>query len=280
MTVKDHVDALKRDGYCIVEKAFSADFCDQVVETLDRVEVDYKIGPADSDFSGKNTIRIMNLLQYDEIFQQIPVADSFLPIIEQYLDPECLLSGIDSSKIRPGEKAQPIHADSWWLDDKRFEFPVMVNTLLALTDFTEENGATRLVPGSHLWSEEQVAYEQADAVNGQVPASQPKGYGTDWEPIVAEIPKGAMILFDMRLLHGSGENRTDKPRPCIISPYVLGWIRQLDAFGYAIPQEKLRSFSPRLRRLVGLECYRGKYGSVNKMSPSEWLWDRQAHQLP
>ena len=279
MSLAEQVDAMKRDGYYIVEKAFSDDFCDQVVEALNRIEVEYQIQPMDMDFSGRNTVRIMNLLQYDDLFQQIPVSDSFLPIIEQYLDPECLLSGIDSSNIRAGEKAQPIHADTWWIDDRRLDFPVMVNTILALTDFTEENGATRLVPGSHLWSAEDVAYEQSDASYGQVPASQPKGYGTDWMPIVAEIPKGSVIVYDIRLLHGSGANRTDKPRPCIISPYVLGWIRQLDAFAYGLSQEKLKSFSSRLRKLIGLECYRGNYAHVNNMSPSQWLWDRKVHQL-
>lgn len=123
---------------------------------------------------------------------------------------------------------------------------------LSLVDFTEENGATNLVPGSHTWSEEDVAYEQADSSYGQVPASQPKGYGVDWKPIVAEIPQGSVIVYDMRLLHGAGANRTDKPRPSIISPYVLGWIRQLENSICGTPLEKLQAFEPRLKRLVAL----------------------------
>lgn len=276
--LESQVQAMRRDGYCIVEAAFSPSFCDDVVDALHRIERDYSIQPLDMDFSGRKTVRIMNLLQYDDLFQQIPAHPSFLPIIERYLDPECLLSGFDSSEIGPGEKAQPIHADTWWLDDRRFDFPLMVNTIVALVDFTEENGATRLVPGSHLWSEAAVAYEQADTSYAQVPASQPKGYGSDWTPIVAEIPKGSVIVYDMRLLHGSGDNRSDKPRPSLISPYVLGWIRQLDNFAFGLPPEKLRSLSPRLQRLIGLECYRGHYGHVNNMSPREWLWDRKTHQ--
>ena len=278
MSVDQQVEALRRDGYCIVENAFSASFCDDVVDALERVECDYAITPMNMDFAGRNTVRIMNLLQYDDLFQQIPVADSVLPIIEGYLDPECLLSGCDSSTIGPGEKAQPIHADTWWIDDRRFDFPMMVNTILALTDFTEENGATRLVPGSHRWSEQDVAYEQADADYGQVPSSEPKGYGSAWTPILAEIPKGSVLVYDFQLLHGAGANRTGHKRPSIISPYILGWMRQLDAFAYALPEEKLKSFSPRLRRLVGLESYRGNFGNVNNMSPADWLWNRKVHQ--
>jgi ectoine hydroxylase-related dioxygenase (phytanoyl-CoA dioxygenase family) len=278
MTLDDQVEAMNRDGYCIAENAFGPEFCDEVVNALQRIEREYDIRPLNMDFSGRNTVRIFNLLQYDEIFQQIPVSDAFLPIIERYLDPECLLSGYDSSTLGPGEKEQPIHADTWWLDDKRFDFPVMVNTIVALTDFTVENGATRVVPGSHKWSAAEVAYEESDAEYGQVPASQPKGYGDDWTPVPVELRKGSVLVYDFKLLHGAGANRTDQPRPSIISPYVLGWIRQLDAFGYGMPEEKLKSFPPRLRRLVGLECYRGNYGHVNNMSPAEWLWDRKEHQ--
>lgn len=215
----------------------------------------------------------MNLLQYDDLFQEIPVHQGCLPIIQSYLDRECLLSGIYSSEIHPGERQQPLHCDTWRHDDLRLPFPITVNTILALTDFTADNGATRLVPGSHLWSAEQVAYEAAEA--GQVthlPATHPKGYGTEWMPIVAEVPKGSVILYDSRLLHGGGANITDKPRPSIISPFCIGWVRQLDNFAYGLSHARLRSSSPRLQQLVGLERYRGSYSNVNNMSPREWLW--------
>jgi ectoine hydroxylase-related dioxygenase (phytanoyl-CoA dioxygenase family) len=273
----EHFEALSRDGYCIVTRAFSDAYCDQATEALRRIAREHAIGPSNQDFSGRKTVRIMNLLQYDDLFQDIPVHDRVLPLVERYLDRECLLSGIDSSEIHPGETGQPIHTDTWWHDDRRFDFPVSVNTILALTDFTEENGATRLVPGSHLWTAEQVAYEVVDAGFAQVPGANPKGYGTDWTPIHAEAPKGSVIIYDSRLLHGAGANRSDRPRPSVISPYVLGWIRQLDNFAYGLSHEKARDLPPRLQRLIGLECYREHYAQVNNMSPREWLWGRKAH---
>ena len=277
-SLDEQLEALQRDGYCIVERAFSTPFCDEALRALHRIEREYAIVPFNQDFSGRKTVRIMNLLQYDELFQEIPVHGTLLPLIERYLDKECLLSGIDSSEIRPGEVGQPIHTDTWWHDDHRFPFPVSVNTLLALTDFTEENGATRLVPGSHLWSAEKVAYDLKDATLPSVPGSSPKGYGVDWKPIIAEVPKGSLILWDTRLLHGAGPNQSNRPRPSIISPYVLGWLRQFDNFAYGLSHEKLRSFSRRLQQLIGLESFRGSYSNVNNMSPREWLWDRKAHQ--
>ena len=280
MSVSQHLETLRKDGYLILEKVFSGDFCDRAVEAMHRIVREYSIRPANQDFSGRKTVRIMNLLQYDELFQEIPVHRDYLPVIQEYMDRECLLSGIDSSELLPGEKAQPLHCDTWWHDDHRTPFPISVNTILALVDFTEANGATRFVPGSHLWSADQVAYEAAEESHvSNLPAANPKGYGTEWMPIIAEAPKGSVIIWDGRILHGGGANVSDKPRPSIISPFCVGWARQLDNFAYGLTHEKLRSFSPQLQQLVGLERYRGGYGQVNNMSPREWLWgDRKAWQ--
>lgn len=277
--IDDHVETLARDGFCIIEGAFSSEWCDRASAALDRIEREQDRRPSGQDFSGRNTIRIMNLLQYDDFFQELPVSDSFLPVIERYLDKECILSGIDSSKIFPGEKQQAIHTDTWWHDDHRFDFPCCVNTVLALVDFTPDNGSTRIVPGSHLWPAEKVAYETVDSIFAAVPGDHVKGYGTEWTPSVLEMPKGSIALWDSRVLHGAGPNESDAPRPSIISPYILGWMRQLDNFAYAIPQERLRGFSPRLQQLVGLDCFRQHYSQVNNMSPREWLWGEGGEQF-
>ena len=271
-----HLDALDRDGYTIVECAFAEGWCDAAVDALHRIQREQGIRPS-GGFSGANTVRIMNLLQYDDLFQHIPAHDSFLPIIEDYLDRECLLSGIDSSELLPGEVAQPVHTDSWWHDNRRFDFPISVNSILTLIDFTEENGATVLVSGSHRWTAEEVAFEQSEKSQPLLPGAQPRGYGTTWTPISMEAPKGSVILYDSRIMHGAGANRTDRPRPSIISPYVVGWARQLDNFAYALPFDRMRTFSPRLQQLVGLDIVRGGYSQVNNMSPRAWLWDRPAH---
>lgn len=279
MSLEQHVEAMNRNGFVILERLFSDEFCDRAVDALHRIQAEHAIGPMNQDFSGRNTIRIMNMLQYDDLFQEIPVHPGYLPIIQQYMDRECLLSGMDSAEILPGEKEQPLHTDTWWHDDLRLDFPITVQSLLALTDFTEANGATRIVPGSHQWSAEQVAYDTAET--GPVthlPAEHIRGAGTEWVPVVAEAPKGSVILFDSRLVHSAGANRTDKPRPAIISPFCRGWVRQFDNFAYGIPHERLRTFSPQLQQLIGLEKYRGGYNNVNNMSPREWLWERKLQQ--
>jgi ectoine hydroxylase-related dioxygenase (phytanoyl-CoA dioxygenase family) len=270
-TLDQHVERVERDGYTIIERAFSESYCDAAVDALHRIQREQGLKPT-GGFSGANTVRVMNLLQYDDLFQELPAHDGFLPVIEEYLDRECLLSGIDSSEVLPGEVAQPVHTDSWWHDNRRFDFPICVNTILTLTDFTEANGATVLVPGSHRWTAEQVAFTQAQDTHPLLPGAQPEGYGKKWTPIAAECPKGSILLYDSRLMHGAGANRTDRARPSIISPYVLGWVRQLDNFAYALPFERMRGFPPRLQQLVGLDLVRGGYSNVNNKSPKEWLW--------
>ena len=151
-------------------------------------------------------------------------------------------------------------------------------TATALTDFTAENGATRPVPASHLWSAEQIAFKLKDSTISTLPAESPEGHGVSWKPVIAEIPKGSFILWDTRLLHGAGANHSNQPGPSIISPYVLGWLRQFDNFAYGLSHERLRSFSPRLQKLTGLDWFRGGYANVNNMSPREWLWDRKVQQ--
>jgi len=270
--VEPYLEAMARDGYCLIENAFSAEFCDAATDAFHRVANERSYSIAEDAPVMQRTLRVDNLIQYDDLFQEIAMQDTVLAILESYLDKECLLSGIDGIEIHPGEAEQALHTDTWWHDDRRFDFPICVNTALALVDFTKENGATHLVPGSHLWS--------ADKVEGmgffRDPDIKPEGFGVEWEPLIMEVPKGSMFLWDSRVLHGGRANTSSAPRPAIISPYILGWCRQLDNFAYAIPREKARSFPPRLQQLIGLDTYRGGYGHVHFKSPRDWLWGENA----
>ena len=265
------LEKLHRDGYCVIEDAFPENFCDRAVDLLRGVAERRGLAITDQSPPGQRTLRVDNALQYGDMFQELAEFEPVVSIMESYLDRECLLSGIDFIEIHPGEIAQALHTDSWWHDDRRLNFPLCVNTALALVDFTADNGATHLVPGSHLWEEERI--EGTGFFRS--PDDKPKGYGTEWTPVFAEAPKGSIILWDARLLHAGGANTTNAPRPSIISPYIVGWCRQLDNFAYGMPQETLRSFSPKLQKLVGLDTYRGGYAHVNFKSPREYLWGKE-----
>jgi ectoine hydroxylase-related dioxygenase (phytanoyl-CoA dioxygenase family) len=141
--------------------------------------------------------------------------------------------------IGPSEPAQPVHRDQWAFDF--FEFPagfeVECHTMWALNDFTEENGATRVIPGSHRW---------ADRMH---PDSS--------ETIAAEMPRGSVLLYVGSLYHGGGANRSAASRQGINVGYTLSWLRQEENQYLACPPEVARELDPELARLVGYQ--RGAY---------------------
>src|SRR5690606_28116587 len=111
---------------------------------------DLGIVPATNAFEGSKTKRIYNLLVHGALYQEIPVHPNVLPVVERVLDSGCLVSSLSSIAILPGEIPQPIHADDQLIPIPKPHVALVCNSMWAISDFTEENGATRIIPGSHL----------------------------------------------------------------------------------------------------------------------------------
>jgi ectoine hydroxylase-related dioxygenase (phytanoyl-CoA dioxygenase family) len=161
--------------------------------------------------------------------------------------------------IDPGGAAQALHRDQWCFDF--FPFPddvqVELGTIWALTDFTEQSGATRVVPGSHRL--------QLDDINlsALVPDAVP-----------AEMPRGSVVLYSGRTVHGGGENRSDATRVGVNVDYVLGWLRQEENQYLACPPEVARDLPEDLQRLVGYSMGAYALGYVDDIrDPIELLRD-------
>jgi ectoine hydroxylase-related dioxygenase (phytanoyl-CoA dioxygenase family) len=246
-----HVEAIRREGYTIVENALSRDLVDGLNDALARLERDLDAKPAGNGFEGHRTVRIYNLLAHGAPFAQVPVHGSVLPIVEGVLDPQCLISSLSSIAIDPGETAQPIHADDQVIPLEKPHAPIVCNSMWALTDFTEANGATRLVPGSHL---------------GPNP-----DYGGAYDTIAAEMAKGSVLLWDGALWHGGGANRTDTRRTGIAMNYCAGFIRQQENQQLGLDPALVKTFPARLQELVGYGVYRGLIGHIEKTSPAQRL---------
>jgi ectoine hydroxylase-related dioxygenase (phytanoyl-CoA dioxygenase family) len=246
-----HVEAIRRDGYTIVENAIAPELVDGLNEALTRLEHELSAKPAGNGFEGHRTVRIYNLLAHGAPFAEVPVHAAVLPIVEGILDPGCLISSLSSIAIDPGEVAQPIHADDQVIPLEKPHAPIVCNSMWALTDFTEANGATRLVPGSH--------------------RKPNPDYGGAYETIAAEMPKGSVLMWDGALWHGGGANRTDARRTGIAMNYCAGFIRQQENQQLGLDPRLVKAFPPRLQELVGYGVYRGLIGHIDKTSPAQRL---------
>jgi len=256
-TLDAHAEAIARDGYTILDRVIEPDFLDAVSDDLLRLERDYEVVPSDNSFEGSNTMRIYNLLAFGRLYERIPVHEHVLPVVERVLDVGCLVSSLSSISILPGESAQPIHADDQLIPLTKPHVPTVCNSMWALTDFTEANGATRLIPGSHL-------------------ADCSPDYGAPYDSVAAEMPRGSVLVWHGSLWHGGGANTTDERRVGIAMNYCAGWIRQQENQQLGIPREVAAGFSPRLRQLCGYGIYSGLMGHINKHDPVEMLGDAPA----
>jgi ectoine hydroxylase-related dioxygenase (phytanoyl-CoA dioxygenase family) len=134
---------IERDGYTILEGVIEDGLVDALNQDLARLEREYEVVPADNSFEGARTVRIYNLLAFGKLYEAIPVHERVLPVVEGVLDRGCLVSSLSSIAIDPGETAQPIHADDQLIPLPKPHVPTVCNTMWALTDFTDGNGATR-----------------------------------------------------------------------------------------------------------------------------------------
>jgi ectoine hydroxylase-related dioxygenase (phytanoyl-CoA dioxygenase family) len=260
----EHVARIERDGYTIVEGAIEPDLVDALSDDLVRLERDLEIHPGSNSFEGTSTLRVYNLLAHGEVWQRVPVHEQVLPVVEAVLDAGCLISSLSSVNIGPGETAQPIHADDMLMPIPKPHPPTVCNSMWALTEFTEENGATRVIPGSHL-------------------ADHSPTYGQHYDSVAAEMARGSVLVWHGSLWHGGGSNQTSERRIGIAMNYCAGYIRQQENQQLGLPPALVRTFPRRLQELVGYGIYNGLIGHIDKRAPvdllagsdaSSMVWDR------
>ena len=151
MDLTSHHEELKEKGYTIVENLIEIDFIDELVEEVERLESRLERSPDNNRFEGNRTTRTYNLLAHGEIWQHIPVQTQVLELIEGVIGEQCLVSSLASISLAPGERAQVLHADDQVQPLAKPHVATVCNSMWALTDFTEENGATRVAPGSTIF---------------------------------------------------------------------------------------------------------------------------------
>ncbi len=237
----DDVAAVLADDGCVsVAELVSPQVMDDIHGEMAPYIEATPMGP--DDFSGHRTRRTGSMIARSPSFR--PLANH--PLVTGTLDHVLgdhatsyqlhLTQVID---IGPGEPGQLVHRDQWAFDF--FPFPagyeVECHVMWAMTDFTELNGATRVIPGSHKWEDKlRPAYE---------------------ETVPAEMPKGSVFLYVGSVYHGGGANRSSEQRLGINVGYTLSWLRQEENQYLACPPEVARTIDEDLAKLIGYR--RGAY---------------------
>lgn len=251
-----HHRELEENGYTILERVVDDALVDRLLADVRRLEGELARSPGGNRFEGSHTTRTYNLLAHGEVWQQVPVQPQVLELIQGVLGPQCLVSSLASISIAPGETKQVIHSDDQIHPIAKPHVPTVCNSMWALTDFTEANGATRIVPGSHRW--------------------QNPDYMADPEDIdtaCAEMARGSVLVWQGSTWHGGGANTTSaEVRVGIAMNYCAGFIRQQENQHLGIPPEVMAGFTPELRALCGLDMYRGLTGNIDKQSPAHLLY--------
>ncbi|MGI9614630.1 MAG: phytanoyl-CoA dioxygenase family protein [Acidimicrobiales bacterium] len=248
--IEEHLATIEEQGYTIVEDAIDPNLTAELRDGIRGLFTELGVEPRGNRAEGFATRRMYNLVPRAEVFQRLPVHPSVLPLVERLLEPDCLLSGTTAMDIGPGERLQGLHADDGFFKIGRPHRPMMSTTIWALTDFTAENGATRIVPGSH-----------------RSPGHPDPN--DDSIAIAAEMPAGSVMIMDSQLWHCGGPNTTDDDwRLGVNVQYVRGFFRTQQNQYLSIPHEQVSTYPQRLRELLGFELYRGIMGHVDGVSPA------------
>jgi ectoine hydroxylase-related dioxygenase (phytanoyl-CoA dioxygenase family) len=247
-SVDEVVAALDENGYAVVENLLPEPDLSAARDDMHRVLTGLPGGR--NPFEGAHTKRVYALFAKTRAFDGPATNPLVLGVLDRVLG-HCQLSAPTGIEIGPGEVAQILHHDDAIYPVPRPHDEFVLNTMWALDDFTEANGATRIVPGSHGW-----AQEKPDA-------STPT--------VAAEMAAGSVLFYLGSLWHGGGANTTVRPRLGVILEYVASWLRPQENHFLGVPVEIARQLPERLQELLGYNIRPPFMGYVDGRHPRKAL---------
>ncbi|MEM7638497.1 MAG: phytanoyl-CoA dioxygenase family protein [Pseudomonadota bacterium] len=227
------VEALKSDGACIVEGVLDAAALTQMkaecMPYIDATET------GRDDFTGRKTTRTGALVARSATCRDVVMNPTIVGGAKQFLEPYCETIQLHLTqfiRIQPGQPVQPLHRDrlawgGYLLPDLEPQF----NTIWAITDFTKENGATNVIPGSNNWD--------------------PDRHPSRDEVEYAEMKAGSVLVYSGSVVHSGGANVSDQERIGLNITYALGWLRQEENQYLSCPPEIAKDFDPELQAMLG-----------------------------
>ena len=247
-SVDEVVATLDTDGYAIVEDVLTPDETASARAELTRLLA--AIPEGRNPFEGFKTRRIYALFGKTRCLDAPATHPLVLGALERVLGP-FQFSAPTGIEIGPGEVAQSLHHDDGVYPLTRPHAEVVANVMWALDDFTEANGATRVIPGSHRWIDER----------------PDDGAAT----VRAEMRAGSAMVYVGSLWHGGGANTTERPRLGVAIEYVAAWLRPQETQLLAVAPEVARGLPERLQELLGYNVYPPFLGYVDGRHPRRVL---------
>lgn len=249
VSVEKVVSCLKNDGYCIIDNAVSVEVIDTVNNEIQPF-LD-KTDEAENNALGKKTRRCGALAARSPASHQMMMHPTVLGATKALLCENATVMQLNLTQlisVGPGEKAQFLHRDegAWdFFDHFPVDIQMEVSTIWAMDDFTELNGATRIIPGSHK--------------NTLLPHEfSPE------EAIPAEMKKGSVLVYTGKTIHGAGANNSDFPRRALNIDYCVGWLRQEENQYLSVPMEMVKTFPQEMQNLLGYQMGAASLGYVRE----------------
>jgi ectoine hydroxylase-related dioxygenase (phytanoyl-CoA dioxygenase family) len=263
MNVQVHLEELDREGYTLIREFLPAVALRRVRDGLAR-HLETHTGR--NAFEGYRTERVYTLVGRGSVFEEIAEDMRVLAILDRLLQPGYLLTASQAICIHPGEAAQPIHHDDSFYPVPRPRPSYSYSTIVAVDDFTADNGGTEIIPGSHRWSDAQI---QGQYDGRQHDRAMPASLESELVSMV--VPAGTCILFHGTLMHRGGANRSAAPRLALSNQYCEPWARTQENFFLGVPRERAARMSPRLQVLLGYEVMPPFMGHVTASHPRKVL---------
>jgi len=230
---------LDRLGYTVLENFIPADLLRELRQTLDAV-YESEGENAGAEFrKEQDTRRLANLVDKGEVFRRIIAMPQVLEFVAHVIPGEFKLGSLNARAPNPqSDWVQPLHCDAGAIaDDNGFW---VCNVIWLLDDFTTENGATRIVPGSHHWR------MLPQDVLADAMAPHP-------DEVLLTAPAGSVAVVNTHAWHGGTANRSGGPRRCLHAFYTR-WDKPQQQFQRALlSEETQRALSPELRRLLAID---------------------------
>ncbi len=252
------VDVLRRDGGVIVRDLAPAGLIDACAAEL-RSSFNEFDESQRTDFSGAKTLRCGGVLRYAPTCAALIAHRMVLDVADTILLPSCAEYQIGSTtgvEILPGESDQQLHRDDTPYPIQIAGLELQIGVMWALNDFTAENGATRIVPGSHRFLR---AWHRPDLAH--------------WAQAV--MPKGSAVFYLGSTWHGGGANRSHSPRTGLINTYCLGWLRSEENHTLEVPPQRARQYDERVRRLLGYTTHGAGHDQLGYYGGNDPVWVHQ-----